>query len=396
MGNILNIEFESNKIKRIPPYILSVVKQSVHEARVKGEDIVDFGMGNPDGPTPGHIVDKLVEASRNPKNHKYSVSRGIFKLRLAICDWYKNRFGVELDPDKQAIATIGAKDALARLIPATLNSGDVVVVPSPAYPIHEYSPVLNECNVVSVPIHAGEDVLPAIIKACQNSWPKPKMLLLSFPQNPTGAIVDVEFFQKVVDFAKENSLIVVHDFAYAELTFDGYKAPSIMQAKGAMDVAVEITSLSKTYNMAGWRVGFCVGNPKLINSLTRIKSYLDYGMFQPIQIAAISALNGPQDCVAEIVETYRKRRDVLVEGLNKAGWQVQPPKATMFVWAPIPEPFKKMGSVDFFLKLLKEAKFAASPGLGFGGAGEGYMRFSLIENEERTRQALRGLKNLSA
>jgi alanine-synthesizing transaminase len=390
-----NQEVESNKIKRIPPYVLGVVKAAVHDARAKGDDVIDFGMGNPDGPTPAHIVDKLVEASRNPKNHKYSVSRGIFKLRLAICDWYKNRFGVELDPDKEAIATIGAKDALARLVPAVLNAGDVVVVPSPAYPIHEYSPVLNECNVVSVPVHAGEDIFPKLIKACEQSWPKPKMLLLSFPQNPTGATVDLEFFEKVVAFARENNLIVVNDFAYAELVFDGYKAPSIMQVKGAKDVAVEITSLSKTYNMAGWRVGFCVGNPKLVAALQKIKGYLDYGMFQPIQIAAISALNGPQDCVAEIVETYRRRRDVLVEGLNKAGWAVPSPKATMFVWAPIPDAFKGMGSVDFFHKLLREAKVAVSPGLGFGAAGEGYVRFSLIENEERTRQALRSLKHLS-
>lgn len=390
----MNIEVESNKIKRIPPYILGVVKAAVHDARATGDDIVDFGMGNPDGPTPAHIVEKLIEASRNPKNHKYSVSRGIYKLRLAICDWYKRRFDVDLNPDTDAIATIGAKDALARLIPAVLNAGDVVVVPSPAYPIHEYSPVLNECNVVSVPVQAGEDIFPKLIKACEQSWPKPKMLLLSFPQNPTGATVDLEFFEKVVAFAKENNLIVVNDFAYAELVFDGYKAPSIMQVKGAKDVAVEIYSLSKTYNMAGWRVGFCVGNPKLIAALQKIKGYLDYGMFQPIQIAAISALNGPQDCVAEIVETYRRRRDVLVEGLNKAGWNTPSPKATMFVWAPIPEPFKKMGSVNFFKKLLHEAKFAVSPGFGFGAVGEGYVRFSLIENEERTRQALRGLKNL--
>ncbi|MES2201593.1 MAG: aminotransferase class I/II-fold pyridoxal phosphate-dependent enzyme [candidate division FCPU426 bacterium] len=391
----MTFDAESNKIKRIPPYVLAVVKQSVHEARLRGEDIVDFGMGNPDGSTPAHIVDKLVEASRNPKNHRYSVSRGIFKLRLAICDWYQNRYGVTLDPDKEAIATIGAKDALARLVPACLNAGDVVVVPSPAYPIHEYSPVLNECNVVSVPLSAGEDIFPKLKNACEQSWPKPKMLLLSFPQNPTGATVDLEFFEKIVEFARENSLIVVNDFAYSDLVFDGYKAPSIMQVKGAKDVAVEITSLSKTYNMAGWRVGFCVGNPRLIAALGKIKGYLDYGMFQPIQIAAIAALNGPQDCVTEIVETYRKRRDVLVEGLNKAGWNVASPKATMFVWAPIPAPYQHMSSVDFFKKLLDEAKFAVSPGRGFGAAGEGFVRFSLIENEERTRQALRGLKNLT-
>jgi alanine-synthesizing transaminase len=395
MSQTASRDYESNKIKRIPPYILSVVKQSVHDARAAGEDIIDFGMGNPDGPTPAHIVEKLIEASRNPKNHKYSVSRGIFKLRLAIADWYKRNYDVDIDPDKEAIATIGAKDALARLVPACLNAGDVVVVPSPAYPIHEYSPVLNECNVVSVPLHAGEDILPKLIKACEQSWPKPKMLLLSFPQNPTGATVDLDFYEKIVAFAKENNLIVVNDFAYAELCFDGYKAPSIMQVKGAKDVAVEIYSLSKTYNMAGWRVGFCVGNPALVAALGKIKGYLDYGMFQPIQIAAIAALNGPQDCVKEIVETYRKRRDVLVDGLNRLGWKVESPKATMFVWVPIPPPFDKLGSVEVFKKILREAKFAVSPGVGFGAAGEGYIRFSLIENEERTRQALRGLKNLS-
>ncbi len=392
---ISGMDVEANKIKRIPPYILSVVKQSVHEARIGGGDIIDFGMGNPDGATPAHIVDKLIEASRNPKNHKYSVSRGIYKLRLAVCDWYQRRYGVTLHPDTQAVATIGAKDALSRLVQATLNAGDVVLVPEPAYPIHEYAPVLNECNVLSVPIKPGSDLLAEILQACESSWPKPKMLLLSFPQNPTGYTVDLPFFEKLVEFARQHGMIIVNDFAYAELCFDGYRAPSILQVPGADEVAVEISSLSKTYNMAGWRVGFAAGNAKIINSITRIKGYLDYGMFQPIQIAAIAALNGPQDCVAEIVEIYRKRRDVLVDGLNKLGWNVPSPKATMFVWAPIPEPFSSMGSVAFFKKLLAEAKFAVSPGLGFGSAGEGYVRFSLIENEERTRQALRGLKNLT-
>jgi alanine-synthesizing transaminase len=386
---------QAEKIRRIPPYILGVVKGSVADARKKGEDIIDFGMGNPDGSTPQHVVDKMIEAVQNPKNHKYSVSRGIFKLRLAIADWYKRNYDVDIDPETEAVATIGAKDALSRLIPAVLNKGDSVVVPSPCYPIHEYSPVLNEDNVISVPLMAGEDIFPKLQAAVENNWPRPRMLMLSYPQNPTGAVVDAVFFQKIVDYARANKLIVVHDFAYAELVFDGYKAPSILQAKGAKDVAIEIYSLSKTYNMAGWRVGFACGNPELVAALTKIKSYLDYGMFQPIQIAAIQALNGPQDCVAEIVETYRKRRDVLVDGLNRSGWNVPKPQATMFVWAPIPAPFEKMGSVAFFKKLLAEGKFAVSPGLGFGPTGEGYVRFSLIENEERIRQALRGLKNLT-
>jgi alanine-synthesizing transaminase len=386
---------QAEKIRRIPPYILGVVKSTVAEARKKGEDVIDFGMGNPDGATPQHIVDKLIEAVAKPTNHKYSVSRGIFKLRLAIADWYKRNYGVVIDPETEAVATIGAKDALSRLIPAVLDKGDSVVVPSPCYPIHEYSPILNEDNVISVPLMAGEDIFPKLQAAVENNWPRPRMLLLSYPQNPTGAVVDAEFFQKIVDYARANKLIVVHDFAYAELVFDGYKAPSILQAKGAKDVAIEIYSLSKTYNMAGWRVGFACGNPELVGALTKIKSYLDYGMFQPIQIAAIQALNGPQDAVAEIVETYRKRRDVLVEGLNRAGWNVAKPQATMFVWAPIPDSHKAMGSVAFFKKLVAEAKFAVSPGAGFGAAGEGYVRFSLIENEERIRQALRGLKALT-
>jgi alanine-synthesizing transaminase len=390
-----NIHYEqAEKIRRIPPYILGVVKSAVAEARRRGEDIIDFGMGNPDGPTPQPIVDKLIEAAGNPKNHKYSVSRGIYKLRLAIADWYKRNYAVDIDPETEAVATIGAKDALARLIPAVLDKGDSVVVPSPCYPIHEYSPILNENNVISVPLAVGEDIFPKLQAAVENNWPRPRMLMLSYPQNPTGAVVDAEFFQKIVDYAREHRLIVVHDFAYAELVFDGYKAPSILQARGAKDVAIEIYSLSKTYNMAGWRVGFACGNAELVAALTKIKSYLDYGMFQPIQIAAIQALNGPQDCVREIVETYRRRRDTLVDGLNRVGWRVEKPRATMFVWAPIPEPYRSMGSVAFFKKLVAEAKFAVSPGVGFGAAGEGFVRFSLIENEERIRQAIRGLKNL--
>ncbi len=387
-------DVESNKLKRIPPYIFSRVKSSIEAARKRGEDIIDLGMGNPDGATPKHIVDKLVEATQNPRNHRYSVSKGLYKLRLAVCDWYKRRFGVELDPDTEAIVTIGAKEGLSHLAPAILNPGDVVIVPTPSYPIHTYSIILCEGNVVSVPIRLGEDLFPALVKAVANSYPKPKALLLCYPHNPTTAVADRSFFEKVVAFAKENGLIVIHDFAYAELVMDDYQAPSFLQVPGAKDVGVEFYTLSKTYNMPGWRVGFMVGNPRIVAALAKIKGYYDYGMFQPIQIASIAALNGPQDCVKEIVQTYQSRRDVLVDGLNKMGWQVEKPKATMFVWAPIPEKFKQMNSMDFAMKMLAEAKAAVSPGISFGDGGEGFVRFALIENEERTRQALRGIRKM--
>jgi alanine-synthesizing transaminase len=387
-------DIESNKLKRIPPYIFGRVKKSIIEARRRGEDIIDFGMGNPDGATPKHIVDKLVEASLNPRNHRYSVSKGLPKLRSAICDWYRRKFGVELDPETEAIVTIGAKEGLSHLAPAILNPGDTVIVPSPTYPIHSYSVILCEGNVVSVPVRLGEDLFPELVKAVANTWPKPKALLLCYPHNPTTATVDLAFFERVVAFAKENGLIVIHDFAYAELVMDDYQAPSFLQVPRAKDVGVEFYTLSKTYNMPGWRVGFMVGNPRIVAALEKIKGYLDYGIFQPIQIASIAALNGPQDCVRDIVRNYQNRRDVLVDGLNKMGWQVEKPKATMFVWAKIPQKFEGMTSMDFAMKVLAEAKTAVSPGTGFGEAGEGYVRFALIENEERTRQALHGIKRM--
>ncbi len=384
----------SNKLERIPPYVLAKVTAETKKARSRGEDIIDFGMGNPDMATPRHIVDKLVEAAAKAQNHRYSVSKGVYKLREAICRWYKRRFDVDLDPDTEAIATIGAKEGISHFMLAMLNPGDTVIVPSPCYPIHAYSTILAEGNVISIPFEPDENILTKIINVCKNSWPKPKALLLSFPQNPTGTTVDYGFFEQVVALAQSENLLIIHDHAYAELCFDGYKSPSLLQVPGAKELGVEFYSLSKTYNMPGWRVGFMVGNKEAVAMLTRIKSYLDYGMFTPIQIAAISALNGPQDCVRQIVETYRCRRDVLVDGLNKLGWQVPKPRATMFLWAKIPEPFRDLSSVEFSMKLLSEAKVAVSPGAGFGEGGEGYVRFALIENEERTKQALRGIKRM--
>ncbi len=384
----------SNKLDRIPPYVLAKVTAETKMARSRGEDIIDFGMGNPDMGTPQHIVDKLVEASAKTQNHRYSVSKGVYKLREAICLWYKRRFNVDLDPDTEAIATIGAKEGISHFMLALLNPGDTVIVPSPCYPIHAYSTVLAEGNVISIPFEPNENLLPKIINVCKNSWPKPKALLLSFPQNPTGTTVDYEFFEQVVALARAENLLILHDHAYAELCFDGYKSPSLLQVPGAKDLGVEFYSLSKTYNMPGWRVGFMVGNKEAVAMLTRIKSYLDYGIFTPIQIAAISALNGPQECVQQIVETYHSRRDVLVDGLNKLGWPVTKPRATMFLWAKIPEQFRKLSSVEFSMKLLHEAKVAVSPGAGFGEGGDGYVRFALIENEARTKQALRGIKRM--
>jgi alanine-synthesizing transaminase len=384
----------SNKLQRIPPYVLAKVTAETKAARTRGEDILDFGMGNPDMPTPPHIVEKLVEAAGKPANHRYSVSRGVFKLRAAVCDWYQRRFNVTLDPDTEAIATIGAKEGISHFMLALLNPGDTVIVPTPCYPIHAYSVVLAEGNVVSVPCVPGEDPFQAIEEVCARSWPKPKALILSYPQNPTGATVELEFFERVVELARREQLLVVHDHAYAELCFDGYRSPSFLQVPGAKDLGVEFYSLSKSYNMPGWRVGFMVGNREAVSILARIKSYLDYGMFAPIQIAAIAALNGPQDCVADIVATYRSRRDVLIEGLHKLGWEVPKPRGTMFVWAPIPEPFRHLSALDFAMHLLREAKVTVSPGTGFGEGGEGYVRFALIENEERTRQALRNLKRI--
>lgn len=386
--------FDFPRINRLPPYVFNIVVDLKNKARRAGEDIIDLGMGNPDIPTPQHVVDKLVEAAYNPKNHRYSASKGITKLRVAISDWYKRRYNVHIDPETEAIVTIGAKEGLSHFALATLDKGDVVLVPNPTYPIHTYCAVIAGADVHSIPFTPDRDFFVELEKATKRVWPSPKLLLLSFPHNPTTKVVELNFFERVVDFAKENKMIVVHDFAYADLCFDGYAAPSMLQVPGAKDVGVEFYSLSKGYSMPGWRVAFAVGNSELINALARLKSYFDYGIFQPVQIASIIALNGPQECVDQIRETYRMRRDVLVEGLNKAGWEVELPKGTMFVWAKIPDAFKAMGSIEFSKLLLKDAKVAVSPGVGFGEYGEGYVRFSLVENEHRIRQAVRGIKRV--
>ena len=382
------------RIKRLPPYVFNIVNELKAAARARGEDIIDFGMGNPDQPTPKHIVDKLIEVSQRSDTHRYSLSRGIPRLRRAICRWYADKYAVELDPDSEAIVTIGSKEGLAHLALATVGPGDAVLVPNPAYPIHPYGFIIAGADIRHVQMTPDTDFFDELEKAIKDSWPKPKMLVLNFPGNPTTECVDLAFFEKVVEIAREHSFWVVHDLAYAEIVFDGYKAPSILQVPGAKEVAVEFYSLSKTYNMPGWRVGFMVGNTSLVAALTRMKSYLDYGMFTPIQVAAIAALEGPQDCVAEIVGRYQMRRDVLCEGLNSIGWQVEKPKATMFVWAPIPEAFRDMGSLEFSKLLLKEARVAVSPGIGFGDYGDGFVRFGLIENEHRSRQAVRGIRDM--
>ena len=385
---------EFQRISRLPPYVFNIVNELKAEARARGEDIIDFGMGNPDQPTPAHIVEKLVEAASRQDTHRYSVSRGIPRLRKAICDWYQRRFEVELDPETEAIVTIGSKEGLAHLALATVGPGDAVLVPNPAYPIHPYGMVIAGADIRHVPLTPGTDFFAELEKAIETSWPKPKMLVLNFPGNPTTQCIELDFFEKVVAIAKQYNIWLVHDIAYADIVFDGYQAPSVLQVSGAIDVAVEFYSLSKSYNMPGWRVGFMCGNRELVAALARIKSYLDYGMFTPIQIAAIAALEGPQDCVSDICEMYRKRRDVLCDGLNAIGWHVEKPKATMFVWVPIPEIYRSMGSLEFSKKLLKEARVAVSPGIGFGQYGDNHVRFSLIENEHRTRQALRGIKQV--
>jgi alanine-synthesizing transaminase len=385
---------EFPRIKRLPPYILGVVNELKHQARKRGDDIIDLGMGNPDLPTPPHIVEKMNKAAINPRNHRYSVSRGIYKLRLAICDWYKRRFNVNLDVDKEAVVTIGSKEGLSHLILAMVTPGTTVLVPNPTYPIHAYSVIIAGGDLINLPMRGPEEFFEELVQATKRSWPKPKILILSFPHNPTTMVVDIDFFKKVVDFAQENNLIVIHDFAYADLVFDGYEAPSFLQVKGAREVGVELFTLSKSYNMPGWRVGFVVGNEKIIGALARLKSYLDYGIFQPIQIASIIALNGSPKHVKEIVSTYQKRRDQLVNGLNRAGWELEKPKATMFVWAQIPEQFRKIGSLEFSKLLLDKAKVAVAPGIGFGEHGDDYVRFALVENEHRINQAVRGIRNL--
>jgi alanine-synthesizing transaminase len=388
----MNTQFP--RIERLPPYVFNTVGELKMAARRRGEDIIDFGMGNPDQPTPKHIVDKLVEVAQRPDTHRYSVSRGIPRLRKAICDWYQRRYEVGLDPETEAIVTIGSKEGLAHLAMAIVDRGDAVLVPNPAYPIHPYGFVIAGADIRHVPCGQGIDFFAELERAMRDSWPKPKVLLLNYPSNPTTECVDLPFFQKVVDFAREHKVWVVQDLAYADLVFDGYVAPSILQVPGAKDIAVEFFTLSKSYNMPGWRIGFMVGNPTLVKALARMKSYLDYGMFTPVQVAAIAALEGPQHCVAEICDMYRRRRDVLCEGLNAAGWQIDKPRGTMFVWAPIPDQFKALGSLEFTKKLLAEARVAVSPGIGFGEYGDGHVRFGLIENEHRTRQAVRGIKDM--
>jgi len=385
---------EFSRIQRLPPYVFNITGELKMAARRRGEDIIDFGMGNPDQPTPKHIVDKLIETARRGDTHRYSMSKGIPRLRKAVSTWYKNRYDVDIDPEKEAIVTIGSKEGIAHLSLATLDKGDMVLVPNPSYPIHIYGPVIAGADIRHIPMTPGVDFFDEMEKAIRNHWPKPKMLILNFPSNPTTQCVELEFFEKVVAMAREYGIWVVHDIAYADIVFDGYKAPSIMQVPGAKDVAVEFFTLSKSYNMPGWRVGFMVGNPTLCAALARIKSYHDYGTFTPIQVASITALEGPQECVSEICDMYRKRRDSLVKGLNEVGWKVEAPKATMFLWTPIPEPYAHLKSLEFSKLLLEKAKVAVSPGVGFGEYGDDHVRFSLIENEHRTRQAVRGLRDM--
>ncbi len=388
------MDWNFSRLERLPPYILSVIRNMMVEARRRGEDIIDLGMGNPDIPTPPPVVEKLVEASRNPRNHRYSVSRGIAKLREEICKWYKKRFNIDLDPEKEAIVTIGAKEGIAHLVLATIDHGDIVFVTNPAYPIHIYSAVIAGGDVRTIPMVDEEEFFERLTSSVKLTWPKPKMLIINFPNNPTTKVVDLNFFRRVVEFAKEHNIMVIHDFAYADITFDGYKAPSFLQAEGAKDIGVEVYSMSKSFSMAGWRVGFVLGNSKMIEALAKIKSYFDYGMFQPIQIAAIIALRMSYSVVQGIASVYKKRRDILVGGLNKMGWEVEKPLATMFVWAKIPGDFRRIGSLEFCKLLLKEGKVAVAPGIGFGEYGEGFVRFALVENEHRIRQALKGIKKV--
>ncbi len=385
---------EFPRIERLPPYVFNITAELKMAARRAGDDIIDMSMGNPDGPTPPHIVEKLVESVQHPDTHGYSVSKGIPRLRLAICNWYRRRYGVDLDPDKEAIVTIGSKEGIAHLALATLDHGDIVLVPNPSYPIHIYGPVIAGADIRHVRNTPDVDFFEELERAIRESFPKPKMLIMNFPGNPTGQCVELEFFERIVALAKEHDILVAHDLAYADIVFDGYRAPSIMEVPGARDVAVEFFTMSKSYNMAGWRVGFMVGNRDLVYALARIKSYHDYGTFTPIQVASIVALEGPQDCVEEIRLKYQRRRDVLVKGLHEAGWMVENPRAAMYVWAEIPEAYRAMGSLEFAKKLLVEAKVAVSPGIGFGEYGDTHVRIAMIENENRTRQAVRGIKEM--
>jgi alanine-synthesizing transaminase len=387
---------EFSRIQRLPPYVFNITGEMKVSARRRGEDIIDFGMGNPDGATPKHIVDKMIEAAQKPVTHRYSVSKGLPRLRKAICNWYKTRYNVDLNPESEAIVTIGSKEGIAHLCLAILDSRDTVLVPNPSYPIHIYGPVIAGAHVVSVPVHNQETFLTELEALIPRMTPRPKALIVNFPSNPTTECVELPFLARLVALAREYGFHLIHDLAYADIAFDGYKPPSVLEVPGAKEVAVEFFTLSKSYNMPGWRVGFMVGNPVLVGALARLKSYFDYGTFTPIQVAAIHALEGPQECVAQICDTYRRRRDVLVEGLNKAGWSVPSPKATMFVWARIPEAYSALRSLEFSKLLLTDAKVAVSPGIGFGDYGDNHVRFALIENEERTRQALRGIKAMLA
>jgi len=394
------------RLDRLPPYVFATVNQLKMKERHAGKDIIDLGMGNPDIGTPQHIVEKLVEAAQKAHNHRYSASAGITKLRRAITSWYRRRFDVDLDPDSEAIVTIGVKEGMSHLVLVTIRPGDVVFTPSPTYPIHPYSAIISGGDVRGIPMGPDQDFFDNLINATRQTWPKPKVLIICYPHNPTTEVVELEFFEKIVDYAREHDIMIIHDFAYADLVFDGYTAPSFLQAKGAKDVGVEFFSLSKSYSMPGWRVGFCLGNREIIGALARIKSYLDYGIFQPIQIASIIALSGPdeeddknnvqgqQECVKEIVDTYKSRRDTLITGLARAGWEIEPPKATMFVWGRIPDQYRHMGSVEFSKFMIREAQVAVSPGLGFGEYGDDYVRFALIENEMRTNQAIRGIRKI--
>lgn len=383
-----------SRINRLPPYVFNITAELKMAARRRGEDIIDMSMGNPDGATPAHIVDKLIETVKRPDTHGYSASKGIPRLRRAIAHWYKKRYEVDIDPDSEAIVTIGSKEGLAHLMLATLDRGDTVLVPNPSYPIHIWGAVIAGADIRSVRMGPGVDFFAELERAIRESYPKPKMMVLGFPSNPTAQCVELEFFERVVALAKQHNILVVHDLAYADITFDGWKAPSIMQVPGARDVAVEFFTMSKSYNMAGWRIGFMVGNAELVSALARIKSYHDYGSFTPVQVAAIAALEGDQSCVTEICAQYQRRRDVLVKGLHEAGWMVEKPKASMYIWAHIPQAYRHLGSLEFAKLLLEKARVSVSPGIGFGEYGDEYVRFALIENEARVRQALRGIKNM--
>jgi alanine-synthesizing transaminase len=383
---------EFRRIGELPPYVFAVTDRLKLDLRRAGEDVIDLGFGNPDVPSPAVAVEKLCEAARKERNHRYSASRGIPKLRLAVCELYRRQWGVELDPETEAITTIGAKEGLSHLMWVLLQPGDSAVVPSPSYPIHIYAPVLAGAEVNRIAMGPDEDLFGNLVEAFDRSWPRPRVIILSFPHNPTTSAVELEFMQRAVDFAREHEVLIVHDFAYADLGFDGYRPPSILQAKGAKEVAVELYTLTKSFSMAGWRVGFLVGRADVVQALARLKSYLDYGTFQPIQIASIVAMNEAPGYPEEVNAIYRSRRDTLCDGLDRIGWSFQRPRATMFVWAPIPDAYRELGSLDFAVKLTREAKVAVSPGVGFGPGGEGYVRFALVENEARIRQAVRGIR----